>query len=202
MSLRLERAIEAVILVSAVIVAWLWINQTLTNRAALSIPSAIADSLGVRQQVVLVYVGDVDCSACRSADFRESLRALLLALREEVEGHGQEFYPIGISLSRDSRAGVRHLLGLGNWAEISIGGGWLNSFVHKHVWSRGGDASTPEVLVYRREVSQTTNAFLIYEETRPRILTGPSTIEYVVENQQWWRLLPDERPVETAASIR
>jgi hypothetical protein len=199
--MRLERGIEAVILVCAVIVAGLWVNRILTNRGALSVPSVIADSLGVRRQVVLVYIGSVDCSASANEDFRKNLRALLSALREEVEDRGQEFYPIGVSLSRDSRAGLRHLLGLGNWAEVSIGGGWLNSFLEKHAWSRGMDASIPELFVYGREVSQTAGPLLVSEGTRVKNLKGPETIEYIVENRQWWRLLPDELPAETAASI-
>jgi hypothetical protein len=51
-------------------------------------------------------------------------------------------------------------------------------------------------------VWQSANAYLISEETRPKNVKGAETVEYILRNRQWWRLLPDERPAETVAPIR
>jgi hypothetical protein len=67
---------------------------------------------------------------------------------------------IGVAIGQDLEGGAEYLSSFGplgtTFDELSIGGGWLNSFVVDLMW-RGGYASpaVPEILVVQRKIDAT-----------------------------------------------
>lgn len=184
----------------AFVVAILWVNQAFTNSRTLHPASSSTDSTGVRRQVVLVYVGSEACSVCSSDDFKQDLENLLSSVRREVESSAYEFYPIGVSLSPDTRSGIRHLLEVGDWAEVSLGGGWVNRFVNEFAWERGRTPITPELHVFERRIEGKGSIAYPSRVSSIKSVRGAETVAVILAGEQWWRLLPDRLVVGRSAT--
>jgi hypothetical protein len=147
----------------------------------------------------MVYVGDARCSACRSEGFKEDLDETLEHLGEIAERQGEEFYPIGVLIGADPVEGLEQLVQQKGWAEISLGGGWLNTHVLAEIWDWAGIALTPQVFVYRREVVTSGDTRMVVDQTTPRVIRGAVELAHILEQGEWNRLLPPLSARDTIA---
>lgn len=194
---KLARTLEIGVVICAVVVATLLVQrEILPTPAPLDVASAIPiqgdpGEFKVTRQIVFVYVGDLNCPFCTSDEFGRTLVSIKRALREQVEARGDQlFYAVGVLISADADGGLRYLNDRGPWSELSIGGGWGNAFVQEHVVDRGGNMIVPQVIVFGRDLVQGGGLF-VTNQSRLKRIEGASTLKHVLDNQQWWRLLPD-----------
>jgi len=185
--------IDRLILVTATVVAALLVWRSVESRTvALAAPyhSDLFDSTGTFRQVVLVYIGDATCHACGDPKFTSALARLTKGLNDEAKRRGMRFHSIGVIVTPDKRAGWKYLQEHGDWDEVSIGGGWGNSFVVTHIWDRAADGAVPKVLIFTRDVTSRNKMLLFSNTGRDREFTGSSTIENIVQRGDWEHLIP------------
>jgi hypothetical protein len=72
----------------------------------------------------------------------------------QARSAGAAFATLGIALDEQIDSGIALLQPLGQFDEISIGGGWVNHDVERYIWSdTTGVPAIPQVLVIEREVN-------------------------------------------------
>ncbi|HSG46259.1 MAG TPA: hypothetical protein VLA43_00465 [Longimicrobiales bacterium] len=165
--------LRLIILVSAGVVAIL-----LAQRFVASPPTIPESSLEPRreptaeiedwEQVTVTYFGDPYCQGCSDDGFKAELRATLSRLEETIKEQGRTFRAVGVSLSGPPRVALDFLESSGQWDEISIGGGWLNTKVADMIWASGLPPLTPTLVLRSETVSRSPSG---------DILVSPSNVQ-------------------------
>lgn len=192
MSIRTRANVAAEILLIA---ASLVVGLLLVRRAFREAPppppvTSSIDTAVTRQEIVLVYIGDVDCSFCTSDQFTLALEQLVTGLRQEVQARGNLFRAVGVMITRDFSRGFRYLKQHGDWDEISLGGGWSNILVEHNVWNAASDPTVPQVVVYSREIQSGSNLLMFTHRNRRITVTGALAVQAITQHEDWARLLP------------
>lgn len=184
-----SNVLRGLLLAVACVVGFLLVRR---QWAGASPPSASVprDTAKSRNEVVFVFIGDINCEVCRSHEFSATLKRVLLGVRGQVAARGDLFRAVGVVITPDFRRGYAYLRRLGTWDEISLGGGWLNALVVQNVWSGESRGTVPQVVVYARTVHRGPGVFLTSNRTRSVTVTGGLALQVIADSQQWARLLP------------
>ena len=104
----------------------------------------------------LVYVGNPDCGWSTQPAAREAVRTIIARGQREAEARELRFVATGVVTTAEFRRAFDHLDGLGEFDEVSIGEHPTNSVTLDHFWGRGLAPSTPQIVLFEREVETTS----------------------------------------------
>ena len=104
-------------------------------------------------ELVMVYLGAASCFFSNDESLPSLIEEVKLALREKAGMHELSFSTIGVAVDRRVEDGINHLDKFGIFDEIMTGRSWYGTGARQHYFDLlPGVASTPQVLVYRREM--------------------------------------------------
>jgi hypothetical protein len=181
------------ILASALVVGFLLVRRGFRHQPVGNTVAAASSTLS-RREVVLVYLGDVNCPICRSREFTDALEKTIGRLRAQVTARGEVFRAVGVIITEDLAAGYSYLRKHGNWDEISVGGGWLNTLSLDNVWSGASKDVVPQVVVYAQMIHWGQGLLLASDRTPGVTITGALELRAIADSQAWDRLLPSPLP--------
>jgi hypothetical protein len=183
-------ATKALIFAVALLVAILLVRRAFTPAVSgdLARPTP-SQAVGTRTEVVFVYIGDADCGACQNEQFKRALESVLTGVRQEVVSRGDMFRAIGVIMTSDKQSGYKYLMNLGDWDEISMGGGWLNAAVIENIWNNEGQGIIPQAIVFSRKVHWGPGVFLASERGRSSRLIGAQAFRTTAESGSYGSLL-------------
>ena len=151
---------SAAIFVGSAVVAYVGIIPTpsvsITWRHSLNSgdqyrPSARVDT---GPELTFVFVTSSTCGPSNEPTLPDTIENLKLIVQARAMNTGRSFAAIGVARDRQVEAGLRHLVGFGQFDEVSSGRGWLNMGLLKFVYEElPGVAATPQVVVVERFVS-------------------------------------------------
>ena len=108
-------------------------------------------------ELVMVYLGSSSCVASNGKELPELIEDVKLALRNLAWEHGYMFSAVGVAVDSRVSAGLNHLGKFGTFDEVMTGRSWLGAGSRKYFFEDlPGAASTPQILVYRRDVHIST----------------------------------------------
>ena len=150
-------------------------GASVTSAASLARKSA--SPFGTYLRVYFLYSSD--CGICKDPAVMRAMSAMPAAVRAAAVQHGyQRVSLLAVSPDANRAASLGYLdrLGARSFDEVNIGGGWLNATIGDLVWRTGTiEASVPQVLVYRRQVSGTTAPY--------RMTISPDTLIGIVSGR-------------------
>jgi hypothetical protein len=101
-----------------------------------------------------IFLGDVECAACKTPGLPHRVQTLLDSLRKEAAIRKHTFSSIGIVLNGPLKPALNWLDQFGPFDEVSLGDQWLNMGVVKYVWNYpSGLPSIPQVLLFEHSVT-------------------------------------------------
>ena len=161
MSRLRQLSILAVVAAASVLAAFF---GTRAVAALVSAPSerVVDDSViypSGRYLVAYVFVS-ADCGFCKEEGTMAALRKIRASLRRHTREGYAAVSVIGVAIDADLKVGIRYLRELDDataaFDEISVGSGWLNSYVNEWMWrDRRAKAMTPTGLLVERRVDAT-----------------------------------------------
>ena len=116
----------------------------------------LANSLAdqTETQIVLVYLGSERCRWCQRPETRAAVVAARRLVAVSATAKGYRFRNEGIDVDGNAKTGDGHLMRIGGFDEVAIGGGWSNPAAAKYVSGElAGPSGTPQLIVYRRNVA-------------------------------------------------
>jgi hypothetical protein len=124
----------------------------------------------VTREVIAVYVG----SSGTDAGMTTVVADMRAALGKQAAAEGFRFIARGVSIDPTVEGGIRHLVRLGTFDEITVGGNWGNSAVVRYV---GGDSRSqlqlvPQVVLLEREARSDERAIEFGPERELGRFTG------------------------------
>lgn len=124
-------------------------------------------------ELVMVYLGAASCYFSNDESLPCLVEEVKLALRERARMHEISFSTIGVAVDRRVEDGINHLDKFGIFDEIMTGRSWYGTGARQYYFDLlPGVASTPQVLVYRRELSVPS----VGQTDSPRFFSGETEI--------------------------
>ena len=108
----------------------------------------------------LVFIGSSECAWSQpngKIDLASIIRSAKVKVQKEAHSRSASFTAIGVAKDWDPRQGIRYLRSFGRFDEIVSGMNWQNLALRRYAWEDvAGTASTPQVILVRQRMSQTT----------------------------------------------
>ncbi|MDE2828059.1 MAG: hypothetical protein OXL40_12280 [Bacteroidota bacterium] len=124
-------------------------------------------------ELVMVYLGAASCFFSNDESLPSLIEEVKLALREKAWVHELSFSTIGVAVDRRVEDGISHLAKFGIFDEVMTGRSWYGTGARQYYFDLlPGVASTPQVLVYRREM----HVPLTGQPDSPQFFTGETEI--------------------------
>ncbi len=104
-------------------------------------------------ELVAVFLINESCFAAGSTEFRNAIRIGLKAFEDSGEARGVQTSLMGVALAPNTVKARRFIANFGQFDEIVVGRGWLNSGAIRFFWRDfPGVAGVPQLIVFRRTV--------------------------------------------------
>lgn len=166
---RYERIGGGFLLLAMGVVFALLLRRSFAVPSQPTIQSAARPKSG--SELVLVFIGASTCGACQSPEVARALRAIAKDVRTRAAMEGSGFATEGITTDTDLERGIRFLSDMHMFDEIVAGRGWLNSGAMRWIWTSGGRAAEPQVILVRRDLDvQREGITLKSEEVVERVV--------------------------------
>ena len=137
------------------------------------LPSQAIASLGESAEIVLVFVGGVNCQASGTKAMQQYLTEAVAELTAVTEAEGWRFRFVGVAQSTDPREGVAFLnrMGQGQFDEMVVGGSRAGTGLLRYVIvDFPGPSFTPQLVVLFRQYG--SGSRLVNEEVQILRLVG------------------------------
>jgi hypothetical protein len=131
---------------------------------AAPMPGAVTAVLGDSTPVTAtrefaVFLGDVDCSACKVPGLPRRVQTILDSLRAVASSRKHTFASIGISMNGSPKAALDWLDRFGEFDEVLLGDQWLNVGVIKYIWTYPAAVPTvPQIMLFQHSITSSSNA--------------------------------------------
>jgi len=117
-------------------------------------PSGGGTTLPAGPEVVLVFFGSESCGYSRLPMTKAAVEEAKRLVAGQAAEAGVRFLAHGVSNDLDPEVGMEFLRRVGRWDENSLGRGWANEMVMRHLFDEAQiGVGTPEVIVLRRNLS-------------------------------------------------
>lgn len=118
---------------------------------------------------VAILIGGSFCGATNVAEFPEAVSRLRTAMRQRALERGHLFSMVAVALDPEIDSGLKWIKSLGEFDEVVIGRGWLNTVAAQRIWrDPAATAGLPQlILLERRVVSDSVSL-----ELGPERITG------------------------------
>lgn len=180
--------------------AWLVRDKWRVGAFAFSMESeyvpAFADSAG--KELMLVYIGKLNCAPSNSPSVRTSVERLKAALQKQARAGGRSFIAVGVGADWKVEEALQHLALFGPFDEVIAGRSWANSAAVKFMsQDYPGPVATPQILLIERDYQTRTSD----KPYTPRIFRNERLLSRKVgvqEIAEW----ATSYPTGTASSMR
>ena len=137
---------------------------------------APAHELVTGTELVMVYIGSSTCGFCNDPELPSMVESAKLGLQRKASNRGLLFSAIGVSVDWVVRDGSAHLAKFGIFDEIMTGRKWQGTGPHLYFSRIPGEAATPQILVFTREVE---GASPEYPARRNRVSDGTLVVRII-----------------------
>ena len=140
--------------------AWLtrdsWRPGAFAFSGATTYAPSFADTAG--KQLVLVYVGKLNCAPSNNPAVRVAVEHAKLLVREQARKNGSQFLAVGVATDWKVEESLLHLSRFGPFDEVIAGRSWANSAAVKFMSQDfPGPVATPQLLLIERNYETSTS---------------------------------------------
>lgn len=131
-----------------------------------------SDSTVSWTELTATYLGSQDCPVCTDEEFKRTLREVMGWLKDEAAGRDVYIRTVGVDLAGPMAEADAFLESSGDWDEVSIGSGWMNSMIREHSWEAGVTLVTPQVVLKFARISRSPSGEYMSESIGRPIYFG------------------------------